>query len=70
MSGILAMTSYTMILYLLMTEKVSYIVALRQCSIIFAVLLGGYALKESRSKLRLAAAILMVFGMFLITTAG
>ena len=69
-SGSLAMTGYTIILYLFMTEKVSYIIALRQCSVIFAVLLRGYALKESRSKLRLAAAILMVFGMFLITTAG
>jgi uncharacterized membrane protein len=66
----LAMVSYTLILYLLMTEKVSYIVALRQCSVIFAVLLGGYRLKESGLKLRLAGAILMLFGMFLITTAG
>ena len=65
----LAMVSYTLILNLLMTEKVSYIVALRQCSVIFAVLLGGYKLKESGLKLRLAGAVLMVFGMFIITTA-
>ena len=66
----LAMVSYTLILYLLMTEKVSYIVALRQCSIIFAVLLGGYKLNETGLKLRLAGAVVMVFGMFLIATAG
>ena len=64
------MISYTIILYVFMTQKVSYIVALRQSSIIFAVLLGGYGLKEARSKLRLGAAVLMVFGIFLIATAG
>ncbi|MDE0040588.1 MAG: multidrug transporter, partial [Candidatus Poribacteria bacterium] len=62
--------SYTLILYLLMTEKVSYIVALRQCSVILAVLFGGYKLNESGLKLRLAGAVLMVLGMFIITTAG
>lgn len=70
MAATLAMVSYTLILYLLMTEKVSYIVALRQCSVIFAVLLGSYKLNESGLKLRLAGAILMVLGMFIITTAG
>ena len=70
MAATLAMVSYTLILYLLMTEKVSYIIALRQCSVIVAVLLGGYKLNESGLKLRLAGAVLMVFGMFMITTAG
>lgn len=65
----MAMVSYTLILYLLMTEKVSYIVALRQCSVIFAVLLGSYKLRESGLRLRLAGAALMVFGMFLIAMA-
>lgn len=66
----LAMVSYTLILYVLMTEKVSYIVALRQCSVIFAVLLGGYKLNESGLKLRLTGAVLMVIGVFIIATAG
>ncbi len=69
LAGPLATVGYTIILYLFMTEKVSYVVALRQCSIIFAVFFGGYILKESRSRLRIAAAILMVFGMFLIAGA-
>ena len=38
-----------------MTESVSYVVALRQSSVIFAVLLGAYLLKESQTKLRFAA---------------
>ena len=69
-SGSLAMISYTLILYVLMTEMLSYTAALRQCSVIFAVLLGGYALKESYTKLRLVAAFVMVVGMLLISTAG
>ena len=63
---ILSLTSYSLILYVLMTEKVSYVTAVRQCSVIFVVLLGGYALKETYTKRRLIAAIVMVFGIFLI----
>ncbi len=68
-TGLLSMLSYTLILYVYMTESVSYVVALRQSSVIFAVLLGGYLLKESQTKLRFAAAVVMVIGVFLISTA-
>jgi uncharacterized membrane protein len=68
-TGTLVMISYTLILYVMMTEKVSYIVALRQCSVIFAVLLGTYLLEESHAKLRLAAAMVMVIGVLLTSTA-
>ena len=63
----LSLVSYSLILYTLMTEKVSYVTAVRQCSVIFVVLLGGYALKETYTKRRLIAAMMMVFGIFLIT---
>ena len=62
----LSLTSYSLILYILMTEKVSYVTAVRQCSVIFVVLLGGYALKETYTKRRLIAAIVMVLGIFFI----
>ena len=68
-TGTLCMLSYMLILYVYMTESVSYVVALRQNSVIFAVLLGGYLLKESQTKLRFAAAVVMVIGVFLISTA-
>ena len=64
---VLSLVSYSLILYVLMTEKVSYVTAVRQCSVIFVVLLGGYALKETYTKRRLIAAVIMVFGIFLIT---
>ena len=63
------MLSYMLILYVYMTESVSYVVALRQSSVIFAVLLGGYLLKESQTKLRFVAAVVMVIGVLLISTA-
>ena len=68
-TGLLSTLSYTLILYVYMTESVSYVVALRQSSVIFAVLLGGYLLKESQTKLRFAAAVVMVIGVFLVSTA-
>ena len=63
---VLSLVSYSLILYVLMTEKVSYVTAVRQCSVIFVVLLGGYALKETYTKRRFIAAVVMVFGIFLI----
>ena len=65
---VLSLASYSLILYVLMTEKVSYVTAVRQCSVIFVVLLGGYALKETYTKRRFIAAIVMVLGIFLIAT--
>ena len=63
---VLSLVSYSLILYVLMTEKVSYVTAVRQCSVIFVVLLGGYALKETYTRRRLIAAVIMVLGIFLI----
>ena len=63
---VLSLASYSLILYVLMTEKVSYVTAVRQCSVIFVVLLGGYALKETYTKRRFIAAVVMVLGIFLI----
>jgi uncharacterized membrane protein len=68
-TALLAMASYTLVLYVMMTEKVSYIVALRQCSVIFGVLLGIFLLRESYGQRRLAAALIMVLGMLLTATA-
>ncbi len=62
----LMLISYSLILYVLMIEKVSYVTAVRQCSVIFVVVLGGYALKETYTKRRFIAAVVMVFGIFLI----
>ena len=46
----LSMISYSLILYVLMTEKVSYVTAVRQCSVIFVVLLGGLRIERDLYK--------------------
>lgn len=68
-AGGLVLISYSLILFAFTTQKVSFVVAVRQCSVIFAVLLGAYVLKESHVKLRFLAAGVMVVGVFLISTA-
>jgi drug/metabolite transporter (DMT)-like permease len=49
--------------------KLSYIVALRQLSIIFSVALGAWVLKEEHSDIRLTASFLIFVGSFLIAIA-
>ena len=68
-STLLKISSYSLILYALMTESVSYISAIRQFSVIFVVLLGGFNLGESQLKLRLIAGATMVIGVFLLATS-
>ena len=69
-STLLKISSYSLILYALMTESVSYISAIRQFSVIFVVLLGGLNLGESQLKLRLIAGTTMVIGIFLIAISN
>ena len=69
-STLLKISSYSLILYALMTESVSYISAIRQFSVIFVVLLGGFNLGESQLKLRLIAGATMVIGVFLLATSA
>ena len=68
-SGILGISGYALILAAFKMDKVSYIVGLRQVSIVFAVLLGGHLLKEKYKAVRLTASCLIFIGAFLITIA-
>jgi uncharacterized membrane protein len=47
----------------------SYIVGLRQLSIVLAVLLGGHVLKEKNKLIRIAASIIIFTGAYLIAVA-
>lgn len=64
------MISYSLILHVMQTEPVSYIVTLRQSSILLAVLTGWFRLKERYIGRRMAAAIAMIVGLFLVASAG
>jgi drug/metabolite transporter (DMT)-like permease len=69
MSGVIGITGYALILVAFTIERVSYIVGLRQTSIVFAVLMGSHLLKEKHRNIRLAGALIIFSGGFLISMA-
>ncbi len=68
-NGFFAVFGYTLILIAFSIEKVSYVVGLRQLSIVFAVLLGSHILKEKHKLIRFSATLLIFIGAFLISIA-
>jgi len=69
MSGIIGIVGYALILIAFTIERVSYIVSLRQVSVVFAVLMGSYFLKEKHGGIRLAGALIIFVGGVLISLA-
>lgn len=63
------MVSYSLILHVMQTETVSYIVALRQSSVLMAVLAGGIGLREPYGRWRVFLASVMLVGFYLVATA-
>jgi uncharacterized membrane protein len=69
MSGIIGIVGYALILVAFTMERVSYIVGLRQTSIVFAVFMGSRFLKEKHQGMRLTGALIIFAGGFLISLA-
>ena len=69
MSGIIGIVGYALILVAFTMERVSYIVGLRQTSIVFAVFMGSHFLKEKHQGIRLTGALIIFAGGFLISLA-
>ena len=69
LSGVIGIVGYALILFAFTIERVSYIVSLRQTSIVFAVLMGSHFLKEKHGGIRLAGALIIFIGGFLISMA-
>jgi drug/metabolite transporter (DMT)-like permease len=67
--GFLCFFTFFLILIAMTLAKLSYIVALRQLSIIFSVMLGAWVLKEEHGDIRLTASVLIFVGAFLIAIA-
>lgn len=65
--GFLDIFGYSLVLIALVGNKLSYVFALRQMSIIFAVFLGSRILNEKYGKTRLISAILIFTGVVLIS---
>jgi len=68
-AGVLGIFGYMLILVSFTIERVSYIVGLRQTSIVFAVLMGSHFLKEKHKGIRLAGSLIIFAGGFLISLA-
>jgi len=69
MAGIIGIVGYALILVAFTIGRVSYIVGLRQTSIVFAVLMGSHFLKEKHQGIRLTGALIIFAGGFLISLA-
>ena len=65
-----AMSSYSIILHVMQTSPVSYIVSLRQSSVLLAVVVGWRQLKEPDGAYRLVTSAVMLLGFYLVSTAG
>ncbi len=64
------MASYSLILHVMQFNPVSYIVSLRQSSVLLAVLVGWVQLKEPYGIYRLVTSGVMLAGFYLVSTAG
>jgi drug/metabolite transporter (DMT)-like permease len=67
LGGGLGLLSYALIVLVMQSFQVSYIVAIRQVSIVFGVVFGGTILKEENMKSRLIASTLVFAGLVLIS---
>jgi len=68
--GVLSIFGYFLILLAFTIERMSYVVGLRQLSIVFAVMLGGHFLQEKSKWNRLISSIVIFSGAYLIAIAG
>lgn len=60
------MVSYALILHVMKTEMLSYIVTLRQSSILFAVIIGWFYFREPYIKLRFLISLFMILGFYFV----
>jgi len=68
--GVLGIFGYFLILTALSFERISYVVGLRQISIVFSVLLGVVLLKERHGRQRVISSVMIFIGVYLIARVG
>lgn len=68
--GILAMVGYNIVLYAISFGNMAHISALRETSVLFAVILGAITLKEKFGPIRWIAAITIVIGVATMHVSG
>ncbi|MEE3293222.1 MAG: EamA family transporter, partial [Pseudomonadota bacterium] len=62
-SGMVAALAYGLVIYAMSTNTMAMISALRETSVIIAVLIGGLMLKERHMLYRMCAAVMVVVGI-------
>lgn len=70
LTGFVSLFGYLLILLAFNIERVTYVVAVRQVSVVFGVLLGVSLLKESNKLIRLSSSIIIYAGVCLILIFG
>lgn len=66
LSAILMRGGYLLVLFAMSIAQVSYILALRQVSVVLGALLGIVLLKEKYGKIRLIGSIIILIGVYLL----
>lgn len=69
MCALLDSVGYILVLAALVSDKASYVVGMRQISIVIAVMMGGLVLKESNPKQRLLASAIIFSGVVILSFA-
>jgi uncharacterized membrane protein len=65
-AGLLMRGGYMMVLYAMSLAQVSYILALRQISVVLGALMGVVFLRESYGKVRIIGSLLILIGVFIL----
>jgi drug/metabolite transporter (DMT)-like permease len=69
-AGATSLVAYLLVLLAVRRAPVGYVAALRESSVLLAVVLGARLLAEGRARIRLAAAGLVFGGLVLLVAAG
>lgn len=69
-NSVICVGGYNLIIVAMSFEKLSYVVGLRQVSIVMAVIMGGMILREKNYLVRVFASCVIFVGAFLIASAG
>lgn len=67
--GLVSFCTYLLILFALQDNPASYVVALREISIVFGSILGIYFFKEERNKRKLLGILIILLGAVVIKTS-
>lgn len=68
--GALSMVAYALVLFVLAFSVMAHVSALRETSVLFAVLIGAYKLKERFGLFRWSAAIIVTTGIIVMHAGG